>query len=264
MLTNSWGLYCNLHEKRGPGTSGTTALADTLNERIESSAAWAKWAPGLCTIVGNAIRSWINESQEEREEERREGQAILKALTQKEREFQKHCEDGHMVFRRDCRACLQGQMRSHIHRRQKHQGSNTFCLTMDLVGPWRPGRDHLHGQPVTRFLIAALSVPIPGGMDIADSNEHSEGERDSAEGWQEEEYEQGVEEEPLGESEGDPSLEEFERRRRRDEEAWRRQAATLQEPVPVHDLIFCEPLTSKKSSEVLKAIQRVWEYRDWD
>ena len=165
-----------------------------------------------------------------------------------------------MIFRRDCRACLQGQMRSHIHRRQKHHGSNTFCLSMDLVGPWRPGKDHLHGQPVTRFLIAALSVPLPGGLDTAKGSEGEEGEGESAEGWEEEEYEQGVEEDlPLG-SEGDPSEEEFERRRQRDEEAWRREAATLQEPVPIHDLIFCEPLTSKKSSEVLKAIQ----YRDWD
>ena len=205
--------------------------------------------------MGSVIKSWIAGSREKGEEEEREGQVILKALTQKEREFRKHCEEGHMIFRRDCRARLQGQMRSHIHRRQKNHGSNTFCLSMDLVGPWKPGKDHLHGQPVTRFLIAALSVPLPGGMDIADSSESDEREGESVEGWEEEDYEQEVEEESPLVSEGGP---EFEQRRRRDEEAWRREAATLQDPVPTHDLIFCEPFTSKKSSKVLRAIQRVW------
>ena len=252
VLTNSWGLYCSLHERRGPGLNASSALAETLSERIGCSASWAKWAPGLCELVGSAIRSWIKGSREEREEEEREGQVVLRALTQKEREFRKHCEDGHMIFRRDCRACLQGQMRSHVHRRQKHHGSNTFCLSMDLVGPWKPGKDHVQGQPVTRFLIAALSVPLPGGL------ESEEGGRERTDEWEEEEYEQGAEEEPLLASECDPNADEFEQRRQRDEDAWRREAATLQDPVPTHDLIFCEPLTSKKSSEVLRAIQRVW------
>ena len=92
---------------------------------------------------------------------------------------------------------------------------------MDLVGPWKPGTDHLHGQPFTRFLIAALSVPLPGGMDIADSSEGDEREGESVEGWEEEDYEQEVEEESPLVSEGDPSAEEFEQRRRRDEEARR-------------------------------------------
>ena len=60
------------------------------------------------------------------------------------------------------------------------------------------------------------------------------------------------------ELESDPSSEEFKRRQMRGEEAWLREAAALQEPVPTHDVLFCEPITSKNSSEVLRAIQRVW------
>ena len=55
-----------------------------------------------------------------------------------------------------------------------------------------------------------------------------------------------------------PGPEELGRRRRQADEAWRREAANLQDRVPTHDLIFCEPLSSKKSTEVLRAIQRVW------
>ena len=151
-------------------------------------------------------------------------------------------------------------MKSHVHRRQKHQGSNTFCLSMDLVGPWKPGRDHAQGQPVTRFLIASLSVPIPDGQQEADSlADEREGESQGLEAGESdglEDYEHGEEEDPGPDS--DPSKEEMELRRQRAEESWRKEAERLQDPVPVHDLIFCEPLTSKKGSEVLRAIQRVW------
>ena len=56
----------------------------------------------------------------------------------------------------------------------------------------------------------------------------------------------------------DPSPQEMDRRRRQADEAWLKEAARLQDPVPTHDLIFCEPLMSKKASKVLRAIQRIW------
>ena len=135
ILTNSWDLYQEINECRGHGL-GASVQHNSLNlgERIQTSGYWAKWAPGLCAAVGRAICRWISSPRTEREEEEREGRAMLRALTKREQEFRKHCEEGHIAFRRDCRACLEGQMRSHIHRRQKHHGSNTFCLTMDLVG----------------------------------------------------------------------------------------------------------------------------------
>ena len=264
ILTNSWDLYQEINECRGHGL-GASVQHNSLNlgERIQTSGYWAKWAPGLCAAVGRAICRWISSPRTEREEEEREGRAMLRALTKREQEFRKHCEEGHIAFRRDCRACLEGQMRSHIHRRQKHHGSNTFCLTMDLVGPWKPGKDHVLGQPATRFLIAALSVPRPAGGDADREGNPREtrGERESEEEEEnheivEMEHEKG--EEPPGEVDSDPSPEELGNRRRQGDEAWHREAAKLQEPVAIHDVIFVEPLTSKKSSEVLKAIQRVW------
>ena len=110
-----------------------------------------------------------------------------------------------MVFRRDCKACLQGQMRSHVHRRQKHHGSNT--LNMDLVGPWKPGKDHALGRPATRFLIASLTVPLPFGKV-----ESSEELADHYGGERVESRDEGDVENP--ECERDPSPEELKRRQR--------------------------------------------------
>ena len=270
-LTNSWYLYQELHELRGSGYGGAlTTTSQDLGERIKTSGYWAKWAPGLCSAVGRAIGKWIESTKSQREEEHREGRMMLRALNQREREFRKHCAEGHIVFRRDCRACLEGQMQSHVHRRQKHHGSNTFCLTMDLVGPWKPGRDHLLGRPATRFLIASLTVPLPRGLERQDDPDQPVGDdalmrvmdlRGSAKKKRERErevaeYEIGADDDV--DAEGEPGPAEMERRRQRGGEAWQREAEKLQAPVPTHDLIFVEPLVSKKSSEVLKGIQRVW------
>ena len=273
VLTNSWYLYQELDGLRGTTHhEGHVVTPQDLGERIRLSGYWAKWAPGLCTAIGKAICKWITSSRSQREEEEEvEGRVMLRELTKRELEFRKHCAQGHVVFRRDCRACLQGQMRSHVHRRQKHRGSNTFCLSMDLVGPWKPGKDHLLGTPATRFLIAALSVPLPGHLNVdeepgvinlepdrdvvAQAAGESEGREERVES-EPADYEVGVEEDLAGEH--DPSPEELDRRRRQGEEAWRKEAEKLQEPVPTHDLIFVEPITSKKASEVLRAIQRVW------
>ena len=265
VLTNSWRLFQDLHEVRGPGVNSAVEYgARPLDERITASGYWSKWAPGLCGMVGRAISGWISQSKTERENEECDGNVALRVLTRREQEFRKHCEEGHMVFRRDCRACLQGQMRSHVHRRQKHHGSNMFCLSMDLVGPWKPGKDHLLGQTATRFLLASLTIPKPEdeSNETPDAGNGDQGVREGREGGEGEE-EISLEELEGGEHadedlESDPSPEELDRRRRRDEERWLREAEKLQDPVATHDLIFCEPLTSKKSSEVLRAIQRIW------
>ena len=140
---------------------------------------------------------------------------MLKVLTRRELEFRRHCEEGHMVFRRDCRAFLQGRMKSHVQRRQKQHGSNAFCLSMDLVGPWKLGKGHALNQPATLFLIASRTVLLPNSVDPLGDKEQTGGINaddptgvDDGDGWMEDDvlddYEHGVEE-SLG-LERDPAL----------------------------------------------------------
>ena len=137
---------------------------------------------------------------------------------------------------------------------------------MDLVGPWKLGKDRALNQPATLFLIASRTVLLPNSLGPLGDKEQTGGINaddptgvDDGDGWMEDDvlddYEHGVEESL--DLERDPSPEALALRQKRGEEAWLGEAAGLQEPVPTHDLIFCEPITSNNSLEVLRAIQRV-------
>ena len=47
----------------------------------------AKWAPGLCALVGSAIKSWIANSREERERRKRERDRLSSRPLLRKREF---------------------------------------------------------------------------------------------------------------------------------------------------------------------------------
>ena len=63
---------------------------------------------------------------------------------------------------------------------------------------------------------------------------------------------------PVGEEEEESiTPEEFAKLQKEQEEEWRAVAEGLQEPVKLHNLLFTEPLVSKRSAEVLRAVQRI-------
>ena len=54
------------------------------------------------------------------------------------------------------------------------------------------------------------------------------------------------------------SEEEYRKLCEEQEEKWRAIASELKEPVELHEITFAEPLSSKKASEVLRGIQRIY------
>ena len=121
------------------------------------------------------------------------------------------------------------------------------------------------------ILVATLGVPIyKDGKPVllekeeeSHSEEKEEGrERDDGGGVGHVELDEVVleaddhEEEDEG-GEENMSPEEFERLREKQDERWRETAKELQKPVKIHNILFAEPLQSKKSGEVLRAVQRI-------
>ena len=329
VLTNSWCLYKQLHGVQGNASS--IKLSGDLPARMAQAKTWSKWAPGLCSAVGRAIEQWLGSSQEERWNEREADHRTIRALSAKDAEFRDHCRRDHVVYRRDCAVCLGGMMRTHQHLRNRHPQSNALVLSLDLIGPWKAGHDHMHEKPVRHVLVATLTVPVytdgrpkllvdPNGdaqdhkLPEDDEGDHGHGEaallkappssaadahdarcaspgsaadahdarlrgfpvggtpnRDleheldpdlfadekafKADGVDEFEDTEGGED-PVGAGEHDSAEPEGEKGP--SDKFWKDMRAKLTEPVRVHSILFAEPLTSKRGSVVLQAVQRIY------
>ncbi|CAE7396116.1 RE1 [Symbiodinium sp. KB8] len=164
-------------------------------------------------------------------------------------------------------------MRGPRHFRQKHRHANALTLNLDLIGPWTAGDDHALAGPARHILVATLGVPILKDGKPLPLEKETEGE--------EKEREEGNEDDgggvgPIGPEDGDDQLvledpeskeeseegelspEEYAALYERQEAKWREIAKELQEPVQVHEVLFAEPLQSKRSEEVLRGIQRIY------
>ena len=282
MLTNSWTLYTTLH--------ATAHVERPEDLKGRSSGLDVKWQPSVLRAVGLAVLEWEREEAKTREDREGEERAAIRVLSKEEREFREHCEKDHIIFRKDCKVCLQAAMRGPRHIRQKYQNSNALCLSLDLIGPWIKGRDHVLSGPARFILVATLGVPLlRDGQPLllseeagkekeerSEGKEREEGERRESEGcrgerdkadddeaddgggigeWVLEDEAEGGRDEPDCE---DMSDDEYRRLCDEQDEKWKEVAKGLKEPVELHELVFAEPLTSKKASEVLRGVQRIY------
>ncbi|CAE7737611.1 RE1 [Symbiodinium microadriaticum] len=188
-------------------------------------------------------------------------------------------------------------MRGPRHIRQKYQNSNALCLSLDLIGPWIKGRDHVLSGPARFILVATLGVPLlRDGQPLPLSDEAKKEKEERSEEKEKEERSEEREEGQRWESEGcqaghdkadddeaddgggigewvledeaeggrdepdcdDMSDDEYRRLCDEHDEKWKEVAKGLKEPVELHELVFAEPLTSKKASEVLRGVQRIY------
>eukprot|EP00439_Symbiodinium_sp_Y106_P027584 s4975_g3.t1 len=286
VLTNSWELYKLVHGLTGPGAGGLAPPA--VAERMNKGRGGVKWAPGLCHAFGQALQLWVGSTRAGREAQTseddmaiatladpaRENDPALKPLTSKEAEFVHHCQSGHVVYRKDCAACLGGMLRSHMHLRAQHPQSNALVLSLDLIGPWKAGEDHMHETPVRHILVGTLTVPVyeDGRAQILQDPECKHLDRDIPDDFPsdlfpeeqqqatwDDEAEDLFRDETLPEEDADDACPDGDTDAHdKHERFWKAQCAELQRPVKVHSILFAEPLTSKKASVVLKGIQRMY------
>ncbi|CAE7401736.1 unnamed protein product, partial [Symbiodinium microadriaticum] len=166
-----------------------------------------------------------------------------------------------------------------------HPPSETFKRVWGAVGegqgPWVKGRDHAMSAPARFILVASLGVPLlrdghPAPLSDEAQREKEEEKREGRECESELEPVQGeavvheddgggigewVLEDECGE-EGDEedelSEEEYRKLQEAQENEWREKEKDLKQPVELHELMFAEPLSSKKAPEVLRGIQRIY------
>ncbi|CAE7354912.1 GIP [Symbiodinium sp. CCMP2592] len=124
------------------------------------SVTWADWAPGLKQAMKRVV------------EESLAGSA-LESIMKMDQSFLEHLQRDHMPFRRDCKACLAGHFRGHVHRRVV--APDAWTLSLDLVGPTRQGSDE-YVRKIRYGLVGVLVVPDALGKILQPSDPDGEDE----------------------------------------------------------------------------------------
>ncbi|CAE7941114.1 unnamed protein product, partial [Symbiodinium necroappetens] len=107
------------------------------------SSSWASWAPQLKQVIKTEVELSL-------------AGATLERVMKLDNSFMEHLQRDHIPYRRDCKACLAGAFRGHVHRRIV--APDAWCLSLDCIGPAKQGEDELLKR-VKYGLIATLAVP---------------------------------------------------------------------------------------------------------
>ena len=147
-----------------------------LQERLQETATWAEWAPGLKAALveglrrsfqrmdagrcqlgapGNAEEApWDSESDNHKPMHQQPQLCPLSevALTR----WTAHVLNDHQPMRRDCKACVEAAGQSRHHRRVQHPSA--FCLSVDLSGRLQRGKDQF-GSVGIYILVGCYTFP---------------------------------------------------------------------------------------------------------
>ena len=139
----------------------------SLQARMEESRSLAEWAPELKKLLLSvAIR--VHRGQPPLR--LRSTVPRMNALTAAERKdmemWQNHINQEHLPMRRDCHDCLLAMGRDRPRRRQVCPAS--YCLSIDVAGPFEPGVDQLAGNP-RYFLIGCYTLPVSQGVALTEA-----------------------------------------------------------------------------------------------
>ena len=147
-----------------------------LQERMQESATWAAWAPGVKAALKEGVRRELQRSDAERGHTGAPGNAeeatwdsgdghiklmhqqpALCALSEVALEkWKKHILHDHQPMRRDCRVCVEAAGKSRQHRRIQHPSA--YCLSIDLSGKLKRGKDQF-GAPGSYVLVGCYTFP---------------------------------------------------------------------------------------------------------
>ena len=137
---------------------------EELDQRLAWSGQLAAWAPGLVRtlqedLLNGELGGKIGGAQPQ-----------VKALTTKEKKelqgWKTHYEQDHIPFRKACITCLETMGKDRMRRRIKC--AQSFCLSLDVAGPFSPGKDQLVKDP-RYFLVGVVTIPVKEQVPLVES-----------------------------------------------------------------------------------------------
>ena len=254
-----------LQELRGmkSETQPVEQMEKDLQKRMEQTHTWSEWAPGLVAAIKHALKNFVM------------GTLRMKKISIEE--WRRHVAQNHVPYRRDCRICVQEMGQDAPHRRRKNGGSGeaVYIMSADIAGPFVDGWDYGRGEAAKYALIA--TVPVPLGIDEEELPkepliplEENKGEKDLLEDPEDEIAEDadrglaeaaGEDAEAAGEKVAEAAGEKVTEAASQEEEEKKR-CQVAGEPMRTQNLTLYEPLASRQTSDLLRALDRMWaQYR---
>ena len=138
------------------GTTSSTMWPSHVEERLAFSRQLASWAPGLKKLLAEIIQQRSQEAVR-----------ALRRLSKAERDsiasWQAHFDFNHTPFRNDCSICLTAAGKDRPRKKLPLEHRTSYCLSVDIAGPFQPGLDQATGPDPKYFLVANVSVPVRCG-----------------------------------------------------------------------------------------------------
>ena len=225
-----------------------------VRERIQFSRSLAGWAPGLKQLIGEIITQRVHQDPK------------LNRLTKAEKDtiagWQAHFDCGHLPFRHDCSVCLRSAGKDRPRKKKDHRSS--FCMSIDIAGPFQPGVDQVFGASPRYFMVANVAIPVDaegpmvkGLQDMGfrlcprdpSETDHDEVEVECPDGGDPMAVQEEEEDEEAAEAEVLP--------RQEAEQRWKEFIAS-DNGVESRVLTFAVPLVSRKAHHVVEQIS--WIY----
>ena len=217
---------------------------NSAKERVRFSKELAAWAPGLVDAVEREVAAISGECQ-------------VKALSAKQRkelqEYQRHCKEDHLPYRRDCAVCVEAAGRDRAHRRIKNP--EAFSWSMDLAGPFHEGKD-LEANRTRYFMVHVVTIPVRDGEPLVQGLAEQAGETGEEQPRADVDGQGDPDGDPLAPQGRDPKNREISAE---DEAAIETEATRWaeyvqgREEVAVKTITWAVPLVSRKTEDVIHA-----------
>ena len=177
LLTNL-PLMSQLHGARCQTKKGEQ-LSNHLPERFSQTASWSSWAPGLKQAIRVSLMVVCHMHGL--------GTGSIKRVLDVD-QWKQHILQGHVPYRRDCRACVLDMAAGKPHRR--NTGGSTASWSMSIDAVQMPlGVDEATGAKVKYMLVATVAVP-----QFQDPKAETEGSDNLVDGDQDGLWGEGLEE----------------------------------------------------------------------
>ncbi|CAE6962741.1 RE1 [Symbiodinium sp. CCMP2592] len=236
-----------------------SSMRSECGSEVSGYDCWGDWSCALQSAICSML--W-----RELREQGLWGKGQLRAL---DPGFIEHVRQGHMPFRRDCKQCLQGSARHRQHR--KVLAPQAWTLSLDTAGPFPAGVDESECQ-AKYLIVAVLSVPIlsteghvvtePADRDPAITVEAFAESLDDKEWFLSKgmELEDPPEEFTAAElKEAKEAWNSWQKIVAMSRKEWMEEAKVHYLPkVEMVDMVYTEPVASKKQQIVLGALSRIY------